>query len=114
MVCGGPLVAKTVEHVPEQSQKAKTVQPVTKEPSVSLEGGVGVVVHLSKIRKKQINISSIEQRQQTRTQNKPPRQHVNSNSDSDRRRSHKTLLSETDAESRKLLDTKVIDNFETF
>jgi hypothetical protein len=111
---GGPHVAKMVEHIPEQSWKAGMVQPITIEPSVGPDGGVGVVAHLSKTRKKWISISSIEQRQQTRTQNKSPRQHVNSDSDSDRWRSHKTLLSETGVESGKLLDTKVIDNFETF
>jgi hypothetical protein len=37
------------------------VQPITTKPSVSSEGGVGVVVHLSKIGEKQINISSIKQ-----------------------------------------------------
>jgi hypothetical protein len=41
------------------------------ESSIRSEGGVGAVVHLSKTREKQINISSIEQRQQTTTPNKP-------------------------------------------
>jgi hypothetical protein len=75
MVHGSPHVVKTVKHM----------QPVTTEPPVSSKSHVGVVVHLSKTRKKQINISSIEQRQQTRAQNKPPQQHVNSDSDLDRR-----------------------------
>jgi hypothetical protein len=39
------------------------VQPVTTKPSVDSEGGVGVVIHLLKTKEKQINISSIEQRQ---------------------------------------------------
>jgi hypothetical protein len=90
------------------------VQPVTTEPFVSPEGGVGVVVHLSTTKMKRIIISSTEQKKQTRTQKKPPRQHVNSDSDSDRRRSHKTQLRENGAESGKLLNNKVIDNFETF
>jgi hypothetical protein len=30
------------------------------EPSIDSEGGIGVVVHLSKTREKRINISSIE------------------------------------------------------
>jgi hypothetical protein len=77
-------VAETVEHVPEQGRKAGTVQPVAMKLSVSPEGGVGVVIHLLKIREKQINISSIEHRQQTRNQNKPQRQNVNSDSDSGR------------------------------
>jgi hypothetical protein len=51
-VCGSPRVAEMVEHVPEQSQKAGTVQPITTEPSIDLEGGIGVVIHLSKTRKK--------------------------------------------------------------
>jgi hypothetical protein len=73
-----------VEHVPEQSRKAEMVQPIATKPSIGPKGGVGVVIHLSEIRKKQINTSSIEQRQQTRTQNKPPQQHINSDSNSDR------------------------------
>jgi hypothetical protein len=75
------------------------VQPIIMEPSVGFEGGVGVVVHLSKTKEKRINISSIEQRQQTKTLNKPPRQNVNSDSDLDRLRSRKTLLTEIGAES---------------
>jgi hypothetical protein len=61
-----PRVAKMVQHVPEQGAKTGAVQPVTTEPSVGSEGGIGVVVHLSKTREKQINISSIEQREQTK------------------------------------------------
>jgi hypothetical protein len=71
MVRGGPCVAKTVQYVLEQGGKTGVVQPVTTEPSVSSEGGVGVIVHLSKIREKRINISSIKQRQQTKIPNKP-------------------------------------------
>jgi hypothetical protein len=56
-------VAEMVEHVPEQGRKTRTVQHITTEPFISPEGGVGVVIHLSKIRKKQIIISSTEQRQ---------------------------------------------------
>jgi hypothetical protein len=96
-VRGSPCVAETVKHIPEQGRKARTVQPVTTEPSVGPEGGVGVVIYLSTTRKKQIIISSMEQRQQTRTQKKPPRQHVNSGSDSDRRRSRKSRLRENSA-----------------
>jgi hypothetical protein len=59
-----PRMAETVEHVLEQSRKVGTVQSVAMKPSVSPEGVVGVVIHLSKTRKKRINISSIEQRQQ--------------------------------------------------
>jgi hypothetical protein len=59
-VCGNPRAAKAVQHVPEQGGKTGVVQPVTTEPSVSSKGGIGVVVHLSKTREKQINISSIE------------------------------------------------------
>jgi hypothetical protein len=51
-----PLIAKVVWHVPEQGGKTGAVQPVTMEPSVGSKGGIGVVVHLSKIREKQINI----------------------------------------------------------
>jgi hypothetical protein len=80
-VCGGPRVAKAVQHVPEQGGKTGAVQPVATEPSVGSEGGIGVVIYLSKIREKRINISSIEQTQQTKTPKKPPRQ--NSNPDSD-------------------------------
>jgi hypothetical protein len=58
--CRNPRVAKAVQHVPEQGGKTGAVQPITTEPSVDFEGGVGVVIHLSKTREKQINISSIE------------------------------------------------------
>jgi hypothetical protein len=56
-----------VQHVPKQGGKPGAVQPATMEPSVDSKGGVGVVIYLSKIRKKRINISSIEQRQHTKT-----------------------------------------------
>jgi hypothetical protein len=72
MVRVSPRVAKTVQHLPEQGREAGTVQPVATVPSVGSEGGVGVIIHLSKTREQQINISSIEQRQQTKTLNKPP------------------------------------------
>jgi hypothetical protein len=111
MVRGSHRVAETVKHVLEQGRKAKMVQPVTTEPSVGPEGGVGVAIHLSITRKKQIIISSTEQRQQARTQKKPPRQHVNSDSDSDRQRSRKTRLHENGIEYGKLLNTKVIEIF---
>jgi hypothetical protein len=39
-----PRVAKTVRHIMEQGGKTRTVQPVTTEPSVGSEGGVGVVI----------------------------------------------------------------------
>jgi hypothetical protein len=81
MVRGNPYVAKVVQHVPDEGGKTGVVQPVTTKPSVGSQGGVGVVVHLSKIREKRINLSSIEQRQQTKTPNKPRRQQtVNSDS----------------------------------
>jgi hypothetical protein len=84
MVHGGPHVAKAVQHVLEQGEKTRTVQPVTTEPFVTSEGGVGVVIHLSKTRERRINISSIKQRQQTKTSNKPPRQISNPDSDFNR------------------------------
>jgi hypothetical protein len=59
-------VAKAVQHVPKQGGKPGAVQPVTTEPSINCKGGVGVVIHLLKIREKRINISSVEQRQQTK------------------------------------------------
>jgi hypothetical protein len=59
-VRGKPRVAEAVQHVPKQGGKPGAVQPVTTELSVSSKGGVGVVIHLSKTREKQINISSIE------------------------------------------------------
>jgi hypothetical protein len=80
-VHGNTNVAKAVQHVLEQGGKTGAVQPVTMKPSIGSEGGIGVVVHLSKTREKRINISSIEQRQQTKIPNKPRRQHdVNSDS----------------------------------
>jgi hypothetical protein len=51
-VRGSPRVAEIMKCVLEQSRKAGTVQPVITEPSVGPEGGVGVVIHLSTIRKK--------------------------------------------------------------
>jgi hypothetical protein len=41
-----------VKHDPEQGREAETVQPITTEPSVGPEGGVGIVIHLSTTRKK--------------------------------------------------------------
>jgi hypothetical protein len=67
MVHGKTHVAKIVQHVPEQGGKLGVVQSVTMEPSIGSMGGIGLVIHPSKIRKKRINISSIEQRQQTKT-----------------------------------------------
>jgi hypothetical protein len=55
MVRGSLRVAETVEHVPKQSRKARTVQPIPTKPSIGPEGGIGVVVHLSKTRKKHVN-----------------------------------------------------------
>jgi hypothetical protein len=54
-----PRVAKVVQHISEQGKKIGAVQPIAIEPSVGSEGGIGVVVHLSKTREKRINISSI-------------------------------------------------------
>jgi hypothetical protein len=68
-VRGKPRVAEAVQHVPEQGGKPGAVQPITMEPSIGSKGGLGVVIHLSKIREKRINISSIEQRKQTKTPN---------------------------------------------
>jgi hypothetical protein len=66
-VRGEPHVAETVQHVPEQGGKPGVVQPITTEPSVGSKDGIGVVIHMSKTREKRINISSIEQGQQTKT-----------------------------------------------
>jgi hypothetical protein len=52
MVCRNPCVAKMVQHVLEQGGKTGTVQTITMELSVGSEGGIGVVVHLSKTREK--------------------------------------------------------------
>jgi hypothetical protein len=51
-VCGSPRVAKAVQHIPEQGGKTRAVQPITREPSVDSEGGVGVVIYLSKTKEK--------------------------------------------------------------
>jgi hypothetical protein len=51
-VCGNPRVAEAVQDVLEQGGKIGAVQPITTKPSVGSEGGVGVVIHLSKIREK--------------------------------------------------------------
>jgi hypothetical protein len=66
-VRGKPRVAEAVQHVLEQGGKPGAVQPITTKPSIGSKGGVGVVIHLSKTREKRINISSIEQGQQTKT-----------------------------------------------
>jgi hypothetical protein len=66
-VRGKPRVAKMVQYVPEQGGKPGAVQPITTKPSVGSKGGVGVVIHLLKTREKRINISSIEQGQETKT-----------------------------------------------
>jgi hypothetical protein len=66
-VCGKTHVTEVMQHVPKQGGKPGAVQPVTTEPSVGSKGGVGIVIHLLKTREKRINISSIEQRQQTKT-----------------------------------------------
>jgi hypothetical protein len=66
-VRGKTHVAEAVQHVPKQGGKPRAVQPVTTEPSVGSKGGIEVVIHLSKTREKWISISSIEQRQQTKT-----------------------------------------------
>jgi hypothetical protein len=66
-VRGKTRIAEAVQHVPKQGGKPGAVQPITTEPSVGSKGGIGVVIYLSKTREKQINISSIEQRQQTKT-----------------------------------------------
>jgi hypothetical protein len=49
---GSPRVAKAVQQILKQGGKAEAVQPIAMEPSVGSEGGVGVVIHLSKERKK--------------------------------------------------------------
>jgi hypothetical protein len=59
-VRGSPRVAKVVQHILEQGGKVRAVQPIAMEPSIGSEGGIGVVVHLSKTREKRINISSIK------------------------------------------------------
>jgi hypothetical protein len=69
VIHGTPRVAEAVQHVLEQGGKPGAVQPVTMKPFVGSKGGVWVVIHLSKTREKQINISSIEQRQQTKIPN---------------------------------------------
>jgi hypothetical protein len=47
-----PRVANAVQHVLEQGGKIRAMQPVATEPFAGSEGGVGVVVHLSKTREK--------------------------------------------------------------
>jgi hypothetical protein len=51
-VRGGPCLAKAVQHILKQRGKTRVVQPVATEPSISSEGCVGVVIHLSKTREK--------------------------------------------------------------
>jgi hypothetical protein len=52
MVCRSPCVTEAVQHIPEQGPKLGMVQPVTTVPSVSSEGGIGLVIHLSKTKEK--------------------------------------------------------------
>jgi hypothetical protein len=66
-VRGKPRVAEAMQHVPEQGGEPGAVQPVTTEPSISSKGGIGIIIHLLKTREKRINISFIEQRQQSKT-----------------------------------------------
>jgi hypothetical protein len=68
VIRGKPRVAEAVQHVSEMGGKPGAVQPITTGPSIGSKGGIGVVIHLLEIREKQINISSIEQRQQIKTQ----------------------------------------------
>jgi hypothetical protein len=68
-VRGEPRVAEAVQHIMKQGWIPGAVQSVTTEPSVSSKGGVEVVIHLLKTREQQINISSTEQGQQTKTPN---------------------------------------------
>jgi hypothetical protein len=51
-VHGKPRVAEAVQHVPEQAEKPGAVQSVTTEPSIGSQGGVGVVIHMSKTMEK--------------------------------------------------------------
>jgi hypothetical protein len=51
-VHGGPRVAKVVQHALKQGREAGMVQPITTKPSIGSEGGIGVVIHLSKIKEK--------------------------------------------------------------
>jgi hypothetical protein len=51
-VRGSPCVTEMVQHVSEQGQKPGTVQPIATVPSVGSEGGIGVIVHLSKTKEK--------------------------------------------------------------
>jgi hypothetical protein len=67
VIRGKPRVAEAMQYVPEQGGKPGAVQPITTELSVGSKDGVGVVIHLSKTREKRINISSIKQRQRTKT-----------------------------------------------
>jgi hypothetical protein len=57
---GSPCEAKTVQHVPKQIGKARMVQPVTTELSISSKGGVGVVVHLLKQRRNMLTFHPSE------------------------------------------------------
>jgi hypothetical protein len=101
-VCGSPLVAETVKHIPEQGRKAGMVQPIATEPSVGPKGGVGVVIHLSTTRKKRTIISSIEQRQQPELK----RNHHDYTSTQ--------ILTQTDDNPAKLGRVKMVQNLENY
>jgi hypothetical protein len=49
---GSNVIAVLPRTGPEQGGKPLVVQPVAMEPSIGSKGGVGVVIHLSKIREK--------------------------------------------------------------
>jgi hypothetical protein len=113
-VCGNPHVAKAVQHVLEQGGKTGAVQPITTEPSVGSEGGIGVVVHLSKLgRNKSIFHPS-------NRDNKPKLQ---INHDDNKMLTQmlfrlttisENSLTENGGESVNIHSTKVIENFENF
>jgi hypothetical protein len=119
IVRGGPHEAETVQHVPQQGEKARTVQPVTTEPPINTKGGVGVVIHLSKQRR---NGSTFypSNRDNNKTQHKPQRQHFNSvfknwiESVLNEQSLLNWLLTSNDTDLGEEHYTKVVDNFDTF
>jgi hypothetical protein len=79
---GSPRVAKAVQHVLEQHRETGTVQPIAMKPSVGSDDGIGVVVHLSKIRR---NGSTFHPSDKGNHQfNITPTRKVNSNCTADR------------------------------
>jgi hypothetical protein len=64
-------VAEAVQHVPKQGGKPGAVQPITTEPSVGSKGGIGVVIHLSKLGGNESTFHPLNRDNKPKLQNEP-------------------------------------------